>query len=75
MPTNPGVFSVSDRIINPTFGLGTIKHVDGRYTTIAFDDHGTRKFVTAMVRLEHSDIPAPQRPGRPGSPKRTPPTT
>ncbi len=75
MPNSQDRFVVADRVSNPTYGLGTIKHVDGRYTTIAFDDHGTRKFVTTLVRLEHSDIPAPKRAGRTGSPKRSPPTT
>jgi hypothetical protein len=31
------------------------------YTTIAFDESGTRKFVTRMVKLEPSDTPAPAR--------------
>lgn len=69
MPKTPEAFSLADRISNPTFGLGTIKQVDSQYTTIQFDEHGTKKFLTAMVQLEHTDVPARTRPGRSSSPK------
>lgn len=69
MPKPPEAFSLADRIINPTYGLGTIKQVDSQYTTIQFDEHGTKKFLTAMVQLERSDAPARTRPSRAGSAK------
>ncbi|HEX4825381.1 MAG TPA: MbcA/ParS/Xre antitoxin family protein [Candidatus Polarisedimenticolaceae bacterium] len=46
--------------------MGTIKDANDQYTTIVFDDHGTRKFLSAMVQLEHTDDPAPRRPARRG---------
>lgn len=58
------VFSVNDRVMNPTYGSGTISQVDSHYTTIAFDEHGTKKFLTSMVKLEHSSTPAPAKPAR-----------
>jgi hypothetical protein len=72
MPKTPAVFSPADRIRNPTYGLGTIKHVDAQYTTILFDEHGTKKFLTDMVHVEHTDVPARTKPGRSGSPKAKP---
>ena len=53
--------SPKDRIDHSVFGLGTIVEVDGRYTTIAFDEAGTRKFLTSMVEFSPSAAPAPAR--------------
>lgn len=54
-------FSAKDRISHAVHGLGTIVQVDERRTTIAFDEAGTRTFVTSMVQLARSDSPAPAR--------------
>jgi hypothetical protein len=54
-------FSAKDRIHHTVHGHGTILKVDERRTTIAFDDAGTRTFVTSMVELAKSDEPAPAR--------------
>lgn len=51
--------SPDDRVEHERFGSGTILEADERYTTIAFDESGTRKFVTSMVELAPSDTPAP----------------
>ena len=59
MPKKPAPFVVKSRVSHPTFGLGTIKEVNERYTTIVFDENGTKKFMTSMVELESSTIPAP----------------
>jgi hypothetical protein len=53
-----------DRIEHSLFGLGSILEIDERYTTIAFDESGTRKFVTSIVELAPSDTPAPARSAR-----------
>jgi hypothetical protein len=58
-------FAVNDRINSPLFGLGIISQVGEQYTTIAFDEGGTKRFLTSIVRLEHSDSPAPVKPERP----------
>ena len=52
-------FSAKDRIDHSTYGLGTISEVNERHTTILFDDAGTKKFVTHLVKLVRSDTPAP----------------
>ena len=57
-------FSVNDRVTSALYGDGTISSVDDKYTTIAFDDKGTRKFLTSLVQLEKSDTPIPVKPER-----------
>jgi len=53
--------SVSSRVIHEKYGLGVITEVDPQYTTINFDDHGRKKFVTEIVSLRASDEPPPKR--------------
>jgi hypothetical protein len=52
-------FSAKDRIDHYVYGLGTIVEINERHTTIAFDENGTRKFLTDVVKLSPSDTPAP----------------
>ena len=52
---------VSSRVLHGKYGLGVISEVDPQYTTIDFDNHGKKKFVTEIVSLEASDEPAPKR--------------
>ena len=61
MAKSKQVFAAKDRIDHPVFGLGTIVEINERHTTIAFDEAGTRKFVTSMVKMTQSDTPAPAR--------------
>jgi hypothetical protein len=56
-------YSPKDRVAHSVFGTGTIVDINEHYTTIAFDESGTRKFVTSMVKLSASDTPAPARRG------------
>jgi len=64
MPRSSGAFSEKQRIAHSIYGLGTISYVDERLTTIDFDENGTRKFLTDVVRLEPSDTPTPAKPVR-----------
>ncbi len=64
MPKIDETFSENDRVTHAVYGLGTIRQMDERRTTIAFDDHHTRIFVTSMVQLEHSTMPARAKPSR-----------
>jgi hypothetical protein len=57
-------FLPKDRILHSVHGLGTIVEMGELHTTIAFDEAGTRKFMTAMVQLTRSDSPAPKAPAR-----------
>lgn len=53
--------AAKERIHHAVHGLGTILSVDTSRTTIAFDEAGTRTFVTSMVKFVKSDSPAPAR--------------
>jgi hypothetical protein len=57
-------FSPKDRIDNSRFGSGTIVTINEHPITIVFDESGTRKFVTSVVKLAPSDKPNPARRGR-----------
>ncbi|MGH9868493.1 MAG: hypothetical protein ACREAA_10070 [Candidatus Polarisedimenticolia bacterium] len=54
-------FSEKDRVVHGTYGSGTITLIGDAHTIIEFDEHGRRKFVTELLKMEHSDIPAPTR--------------
>ena len=69
MTKNAAAFSMNDRIHHYLFGLGTILALNERHTTISFDENGTKKFLTSVVRLEHSSTPAPAKPPRSKKPK------
>jgi hypothetical protein len=52
-------FDVGARVVEPTYGLGSVVAVEDAYTRVQFDEHGIKKFLTSMSRLEHSDEPVP----------------
>lgn len=52
-------FEVGSRVIEPTYGLGSVIAVEDAYTRVQFDEHGVKKFLTSMSRLEPSDEPIP----------------
>jgi hypothetical protein len=52
-------FEVGSRVLEPTYGLGSVIAVEDAYTRVQFDEHGVKKFLTSMSRLEPSDEPAP----------------
>ena len=60
----PVLFSPKDRIHHYMYGLGTIVGMDEHRTTIDFDEAGTKKFVTSMIKLSSSDTPAPEKRSR-----------
>jgi hypothetical protein len=64
MTKNAESFSVNDRVVHAVYGAGTITQIDPRHTTIAFDENGTKKFVTSMIQLQQSSTPAPAKPSR-----------
>jgi hypothetical protein len=57
-------FALKDRVTHSVFGLGTISGVNDKYTTIVFDERGTKKIETSLVQLGHSTTPAPGRSSR-----------
>jgi hypothetical protein len=54
-------FRKDDRVSHMRFGPGVVIEVDARYTLIAFDEEGVRKFLTTLVELEPSQLPLPVR--------------
>jgi len=52
-------FRKDDRVSHTRFGPGVVIAVDARYTLIAFDEEGVRKFLTTLVQLERSELPIP----------------
>ena len=59
-------FEVGARVVEPTYGLGSVIAVEDAYTRVQFDEHGVKKFLTSMSKLEPSDEPVPEglRPGK-----------
>jgi hypothetical protein len=66
MANRKQAYAPKDRIEHAVFGLGTIVEIDEQHALIAFDETGTRKFVTSMVKLAPSDAPPPARRVRKG---------
>ena len=52
-------FDVGARVVEPTYGLGSVVAVEDNYTRVQFDEHGIKKFLTSMSRLEPSNEPLP----------------
>jgi len=52
-------FEVGARVVEPTYGLGSVIAVEDAYTRVQFDEHGVKKFLTSMSKLEPSDEPMP----------------
>ena len=61
MAKNTGGFAVNERIQHEEYGPGTIVAIGPLHTTIEFDQAGTKKFMSSMVRLERTDVAPPQR--------------
>ena len=63
-------FEVGARVVEPTYGLGSVIAVEDAYTRVQFDEHGVKKFMTSMSKLEPSNEPVPA--GlRTGKPRKT----
>jgi hypothetical protein len=63
MPKEASVrlYTVGDRVSQQQYGAGTVTAVNEYHTVIDFDEHGSRTFATAVVRLEPSATTAPVR--------------
>lgn len=54
-------FDVGARVFEPTYGLGYVIAVEDAYMRVQFDEHGVKKFLTSLSRLEPSNEPGPDR--------------
>jgi hypothetical protein len=48
-----------DRVLQATYGSGTLVEVNEHHTVIDFDEHGRRVFSTRLVVLQATNEPAP----------------
>ena len=48
-----------DRVVQPTYGAGTLVEVNEHHTVIEFDEHGRRTFASRLVVLQTTNEPAP----------------
>jgi hypothetical protein len=65
-------YAIGDRVSQPTYGVGTITSVDEYHTVIDFDEHGPRRFATSVVQLERSKVPAPDKPAKKTTRRKSP---
>jgi hypothetical protein len=63
-----------DRIVQPTYGAGTLVEVNEHHTVIDFDEHGRRVFATRLVVLQATNEPAPAKATRKRATKAKPKT-
>jgi hypothetical protein len=64
-------WSKGDRVVQPTYGPGTLVEVNEHHTVIDFDEHGRRTFATRLVVLQATNEPAPNKsPARKRAPKK-----
>jgi len=68
---NSSAFAVNERIQHEEYGPGTITNIGPLHTTIEFDQGVTKKFMNSLVRLERTDVAAPQRRTRASSAAKT----
>jgi hypothetical protein len=54
-------WSKGDRVVQPTYGAGTLVEVNEHHTVIDFDEHGRRTFSTRLVALSATNEPAPNK--------------
>jgi hypothetical protein len=57
-------WSKGDRVVQPTYGPGTLVEVNEHHTVIDFDEHGRRTFASRLVVLQATSEPAPTRPSK-----------
>ncbi len=48
-------FSVGQAVEHHLYGVGIISAMDAERTTIDFEHHGPKKFVTSIVKLQATD--------------------
>ena len=58
------LYTKGSRVMQSTYGSGTVTSSDEKYTVIEFDEHGRRVFLTDVVTLTKSDVAAPNKPSK-----------
>ena len=69
----PKTWTKGDRVVQPTYGAGTIVEYNEHHAVIEFDEHGKRTFSTRLVVLQSTSEPAPAKAARKRAPRKTKP--
>jgi hypothetical protein len=67
----PKTWAKGDRVVQPTYGPGTIVEYNEHHVVIEFDDGGRRTFATRLVVLQTTSEPAPAKAARKRAPRKT----
>jgi len=67
----PKSWTKGDRVVQPTYGAGTILEYNEHHVVIEFDDHGKKTFSTRLVVLQTTNEPAPAKAARKRAPRKT----
>ena len=59
-----------DRVVQPTYGAGTIVEYNEHHVVIEFDENGRRTFSTRLVVLQTTTEPAPAKAARKRAPRK-----
>jgi len=59
------VYVEGQQIKHPLFGLGRVTEADENRTTVEFEGHGVKKFVTSMMQAEVIGLAPKRKRGRP----------
>jgi hypothetical protein len=60
-----------DRVVQPTYGAGTIVEYNEHHVVIEFDENGRKTFSTRLVVLQTTSEPAPAKAARKRAPRKT----
>lgn len=66
----PKSWTKGDRVVQPTYGAGTIVEYNEHHVVIEFDENGRRTFSTRLVVLQSTNEPAPAKAARKRAPRK-----
>jgi len=66
----PKSWSKADRVVQPTYGTGTILEYNEHHVVIEFDEGGKKTFSTRLVTLQTTSEPAPAKAARKRAPRK-----
>jgi len=67
----PKSWAKTDRVVQPTYGAGTIVEYNEHHVVIEFDEAGKKTFSTRLVVLQTTNEPAPAKAARKRAPRKT----
>jgi len=66
----PKSWTKGDRVLQPTYGAGTILEYNEHHVVIEFDEAGKKTFSTRLVVLQTTSEPAPAKAARKRAPRK-----